>query len=77
MKKYKKNVFSGLCQKFPQATDEVKNFFCHFPSPWVLRMSGMGGYGQKCEKMPKSLHLNEHKYNTHISKPSALSWIYV
>jgi hypothetical protein len=21
-------------------------------------MSGMGGYGQKCEKMPKSLHLN-------------------
>jgi hypothetical protein len=36
-------VFSGFCQKFP--------------SPWVLRMSGMGGYGQKCEKMPKSLHL--------------------
>jgi hypothetical protein len=53
-------VFSGLCQKFPQATDEVKNFFCHFPSPWVLRMSGMVGYGQKCEKMPKSLHLNVH-----------------
>jgi hypothetical protein len=34
---------------------------CHFPSPWVLRMSGMGGYGQKCEKMPKSLHLT-HSY---------------
>jgi hypothetical protein len=23
-------------------------------------MSGMGGYGQKCEKMPKSLHLIAH-----------------
>jgi hypothetical protein len=23
-------------------------------------MSGMGGYGQKCEKMPKSLHLTGH-----------------
>ena len=51
-------MFSGFCQKFPQATDEVKKFFCHFPSPWVLRMSGMGGYGQKCEKMPKSLLLS-------------------
>ena len=37
---------------------KLKIFFCHFPSPWVLRMSGMGCYGQKCEKMPKSLHLN-------------------
>jgi hypothetical protein len=22
--------------------DEVKNFFCQFPNPWTLRVSGMG-----------------------------------
>jgi hypothetical protein len=36
--------------------DEVKNFFCQFPNPWALRVSGMGGYTSKCEKMSKSLH---------------------
>jgi hypothetical protein len=28
--KIQKNMFSGLCQKFPQTTDEVKNFFVIF-----------------------------------------------
>jgi hypothetical protein len=28
-----KNAFSGFCQKFPQAIDEVENFFCQFPNP--------------------------------------------
>jgi hypothetical protein len=32
-------------------------FFCQFPKPWVLRVSGMGCYAQKCEKMSQSLHL--------------------
>ncbi len=26
------------------------NFFCYFPNPWTLRVSGMGGYTSKCEK---------------------------
>jgi hypothetical protein len=30
--------------------DEVENFFCQFPNPWALRVSGMGGYISKCEK---------------------------
>jgi hypothetical protein len=46
------NAFSGFCQKFPQAMHEVENFFCQFPNPWTLRVSGMGGYTSKCEKSP-------------------------
>jgi hypothetical protein len=34
------------------------NFFCQFPNPWALRVSGMGGYTSKCEKKSKSLHPN-------------------
>jgi hypothetical protein len=30
-------------------------------------MSGMGGYGQKCKKMPKSLHLNAHVAQLHVA----------
>jgi hypothetical protein len=45
-----KNAFSGFCQKFPQAMDEVEHFFCQFPNPWALRVSGMSGYTSKCEK---------------------------
>ena len=45
-----KNAFSRFCQKFPQAMDEVDIFFCQFPNPWALRVSGMGGYTSKCEK---------------------------
>jgi hypothetical protein len=29
---------------------EVEIFFCQFPNPWTLRVSGMGGYASKCEK---------------------------
>jgi hypothetical protein len=45
-----KNAFSGFCQKFQEAMDEVENFFCQFPNPWALRVSGMGCYTSKCEK---------------------------
>jgi hypothetical protein len=38
--------------------DEVEIFFCQFPNPWALRVSGMGFYTSKCEKNPKSLHPN-------------------
>ncbi len=40
--------------------DEIENFFCQFPNPWALRVSGMGGYTSKCEKKSKSLHLTGH-----------------
>jgi hypothetical protein len=39
--------------------DEVEHFFCQFPNPWTLRVSGMGCYTSKCEKKSKSLHPNE------------------
>jgi hypothetical protein len=55
-----KNAFSGFCQKFPQAMDEVENFFCQFPNPWALRVSGMGGYTSKCGKKTKSLLPNAY-----------------
>jgi hypothetical protein len=55
-----KSAFSGFCQKFPQAMYEVEIFFCQFPNPWALRVSGMGGYTSKCEKKSKSLHPNVH-----------------
>ncbi len=29
---------------------KLKIFFCQFPNPWALRVSGMGGYTSKCEK---------------------------
>jgi hypothetical protein len=32
----------------------LKKFFCQFPNPWTLRVSGMGGYTSKCEKKSKS-----------------------
>jgi hypothetical protein len=40
----------NFCQKFPQAMDEVENFFCHFPNLWTLRVSVIGCYTSKCEK---------------------------
>ncbi len=58
-----KNAFSGFYQKFPQAMDEVDNFFYQFPNPWGLRVSGMGGYTSKCEKKSKSLHPNKQIWN--------------
>ncbi len=51
-----KKRISGFCKKFPQAMDEVENFFGQFLNPWALRVSGMGGYTSKCEKKSKSLH---------------------
>ncbi len=55
-----KKAFFGFCQKFPQAIDEVEIFFCQFPNPWAIRVSGMGGYTSKCEKKSKSLNPTLH-----------------
>jgi len=32
---------------------KLKKFFCQFPNPWTLWVSGMGGYTSKCEKSQK------------------------
>ncbi len=40
--------------------DEVEVFFCQFPNPWALRVSGVGCYTSKCEKKSKSLHPTVH-----------------
>jgi hypothetical protein len=53
-----KNAFSGFCQKFRKPLMKLKNYFCQFPNPWVLRVLGMGCYTSKCEKNQKSLHPN-------------------
>jgi hypothetical protein len=40
--------------------DEVKFFFCQFPNPSALRVTGMGCYTSKYEKKLKSLHPTHH-----------------
>jgi hypothetical protein len=46
---------------------KLKNFFCQFPNPWTLRVSGMGGYTSKCEKKSKSLHPSAHTIQSHMN----------
>jgi hypothetical protein len=50
-----KNIFRFL-PKFSEAMDEVENFFCQFPNPWPLRVSGMGCYASKCNLKTKQNH---------------------
>jgi len=45
---------------------EVENFFCQFPNPWTLRVSGMGGYTSKCGKKSKSLHPSVQPFQENI-----------
>ena len=47
-------------QNFRRPCMKLKCFFCQFPNPWTLRVSGMGGYTSKCEKKSKSLHPTGH-----------------
>ncbi len=46
---------------------KLKIFFCQFPNPWTLRVSGMGGYTSKCEKKSKSLHPTAHPVGCKIA----------
>ncbi len=39
---------------------KLKIFFCQFPNPWTLRVSGMGGYTSKCEKSQNHCTLSMH-----------------
>jgi hypothetical protein len=46
----KKRIFRFLPKNFRRPCMKLKIFFCQFPNPWTLRVSGMGGYTSKCEK---------------------------
>jgi hypothetical protein len=46
----KKTHFPVFAKNFRRPCMKLKNFFCEFPNPWTLRVSGMGGYTSKCEK---------------------------
>jgi hypothetical protein len=48
---------------------KLKIFFCQFPNPWAVRVSGMGGYTSKCEKKSKSLHPSVHLQPAEILVP--------
>ncbi len=52
----KKTHFLVFAKNFRRPCMKLKIFFCQFPNPWTLRVSGMGGYTSKCEKKSKSLH---------------------
>ncbi len=54
----KKTHFLVFAKNFRLPCMKLKIFFCQFPNPWTLRVSGMGGYTSKCEKKSKSLHPN-------------------
>jgi hypothetical protein len=47
----KKTHFPGFAKNFRRPWMKLKIFFCQFPNPWTLRVSGMGGYTSKCEKV--------------------------
>jgi hypothetical protein len=46
----KKRIFRVL-PKISAGHDEVEIFFLPIPNPWALRVSGMGCYTSKCEKV--------------------------
>ncbi len=46
----KKTHFPVFAKNFRKPCMKLKIFFCQFPNPWTLRVSGMGGYTSKCEK---------------------------
>ncbi len=52
----KKTHFPVFAKNFRRPCMKLKNFFGQFPTPWTLRVSGMGGYTSECEKKSKSLH---------------------
>ncbi len=46
----KKTHFSFFAKNFRRPWMKLNFFFCQFPNPWSLRVSGMGCYTSKCEK---------------------------
>jgi hypothetical protein len=66
----KKTHFPVFAKNFRRPCMKLKIFFCQFPNPWTLRVSGMVGYTSKCEKKTKSLHPSDHA----IQKRPQMSW---
>jgi hypothetical protein len=60
----KKTHFLVFAKNIRRPWMKLKNFFCQFPNPWTLRVSGMGGYTSNCEKKSKSLHPIAQSYMT-------------
>ncbi len=56
--------------------DEVEIFFCQFPIPWALRVSGMGGFTSKCEKSQNHCTLLYMYYFVQFVQPGLLSPAY-
>ncbi len=46
-----KTHFPVFAKNFRRPWMKLKSFFCQFPNPWALRVSGMGGYTSKCENV--------------------------
>ncbi len=42
--------FPVFAKNFRKPWMKLNIFFCQFPNPWTLRVSGMGCYTSKCEK---------------------------
>ncbi len=58
----KKTHFPVFAKNFRRPWMKLNIFFCQFPNPWTLRVSGMGGYTSKCEKKSKSLHPSQQSF---------------
>jgi hypothetical protein len=50
---------------------KLKFFFCQFPNPWTLRVSGIGCYTSKCEKSQIHCTLMYSKLYGHQSNTSS------
>jgi hypothetical protein len=46
--------------------DEFEFFFCQFPNPWALRVSGMGCYTSKCGKKIQNHYTLLFNLPTHV-----------
>jgi hypothetical protein len=55
--------FPVFAKNFRRPWMKLKTFFCQFPNPGALRVSGMGCYTSKCEKNSKSLHPLAYTWN--------------
>ena len=69
----KKTHFPVFAKNFRRPWMKLKIFFCQFPNPWTLRVSGMGGYTSKCEKNQNHCTLLQRRRSGAISNDSTKS----
>jgi hypothetical protein len=63
----KKTHFPVLAKNFRRPWMKLKKIVCHFPNPWTLRVSGMGGYTSKCGKKVKITAPYSVQYRCEVS----------